>query len=79
MEREEFKPKFQKGIDMGTKTKYGFRIKHDIAWAWHIGIHFCVEPKSDYDGNREMYLFLCFGMHDFTIGFIHDWGTDLYD
>ena len=64
---------------MGTKTKYGFRIKHDRAWAWHIGINFCVEEKSSYDGNRDIYLFLCFGRHDFSIGFLHEWGTDLYD
>uniref|UniRef100_UPI004057A784 hypothetical protein n=1 Tax=Acetatifactor sp. TaxID=1872090 RepID=UPI004057A784 len=63
---------------MGTKTKYGFRLKHDIAWAWHIGINFCVEGKSSYDGKRDVYLFFCLGRHDFSIGFIHEWGTDIY-
>lgn len=63
---------------MGQKLKYVFKIKHDIAWAWHIGIHFCIEPKSDYDGKRDMYLFLCLGRHDFTIGFIHDYEDDEY-
>lgn len=59
---------------MGTKTKYGFMLKHDRAWGWHIGCHFCIEPKSDYDGNRDIYLFIGLGKHDFSIGFMHDFG-----
>jgi hypothetical protein len=56
---------------MGTKYKYKFKIKHDKAWAWHVGVFFCVEPRCD-DGKRDFYLFLCFGNHDITIGMIHD-------
>lgn len=62
---------------MGTKTKYKFRINHDRAWAWHIGINFCIEKKSSFDGKRDIYLFLCLGTHDFAIGLMHEWETDL--
>ena len=54
-----------------------FRVKHDRAWAWHIGLFFCVEPKpepQDFEvlgtGKRDIYLFLCLGRHDFSIGLL---------
>ncbi len=50
-----------------------FRVTHDKAWAWHIGICFCVEPKSIVTGKRDIYLFLCLGMHDFSIGMITEY------
>lgn len=50
-----------------SKYKYKFGIKHDEAWGWHIGINFCISPKSNF-GKREIYLFICLGRHDFTIG-----------
>lgn len=49
-----------------------FRIKHDKAWAWHIGLFFCVEPKSELIGKRDVYLFFCFGRHDISIGLISE-------
>ena len=55
---------------MGSRSKYKFTIQHDKAWAWHIGIFFCVEPKSE-DGKRDVYLFLCAGRHDISIGLLH--------
>lgn len=36
-----------------------FRIKHDKAWAWHIGLFFCVEPKDE-TGKRDIYI--CFSV-----------------
>lgn len=62
---------------MGNKSSgYKFMARHDIAWAWHIGIHFCVEPKNEVDGKRDIYLFICLGRHDFTIGCLHFWNED---
>lgn len=46
-----------------------FRAKHDIAWAWHIGIFFCIEPRNSI-GQRNIYLLFCFGHHDLSIGMI---------
>ena len=60
---------------MGIKCKYGFIIKHDRAWAWHIGLFFCIEPKCE-DGKRDVYLFFCFGKHDFSIGFLHEYDEE---
>lgn len=48
-----------------------FRIKHDKAWVWHIGLFFCVEPKDE-TGKRDIYLFFCFGTHDFSIGLLSE-------
>lgn len=53
-----------------SKFTYKFAFKHTEAWGWHIGIHFCIEPKA-MDGKRDAYLFICLGKHDFTIGMIH--------
>lgn len=59
---------------MPSKAKdYRFKFRHDEAFAWHIGINFCIEPKH-YDGKRDIYLFFCIGKHDFSIGFMHVWG-----
>uniref|UniRef100_A0AAU8AZR0 Uncharacterized protein n=1 Tax=Dulem virus 35 TaxID=3145753 RepID=A0AAU8AZR0_9CAUD len=55
---------------MNSKYIYRFGFKHDEAWAWHIGLFFCIEPKC-MDGKRDMYLFFCVGKHDFSIGFMH--------
>lgn len=55
---------------MPSKYQYKFTIKHDKAWAWHIGAFLCVEPKA-YDGKRDIYLFFCLGKHDFSIGWLH--------
>lgn len=49
-----------------------FRIKHDISWAWHVGIFFCIEPRIE-SINRDFYLFLCLGRHDFSIGMITEY------
>lgn len=57
---------------MGSKSKRKFCIKHDRAWAWHIGLFFCIEPRCA-DGKRDYYLFFCIGKHDFTIGMIHEY------
>lgn len=55
---------------MNDKYIYRFGFKHDKAWAWHIGLFFCIEPKC-MDGKRDIYLFFCVGKHDFSIGFMH--------
>lgn len=55
---------------MPSKFKYKFGFKHDEAWGWHIGLNFCMSSK-DVNGNREIYLFLCLGKHDFSIGFMN--------
>ena len=60
---------------MSEEVIYKFAIKHDKAWAWHTGIFFCVEPKYD-DGKRDVYLLMCFGRHDFSIGLLHLWDED---
>lgn len=59
---------------MPEKNKYvrKFRFKHDKAWAWHIGMFFCIEPKSEVINKRDWYLFFCIGTHDFSIGMITD-------
>lgn len=57
---------------MSDKSTYRFGVKHDRAWGWHIGVNFCIAPK-DINGNREIYLFVCIGKHDFSIGFINFW------
>jgi hypothetical protein len=51
------------------KYKYKFTIEHDKSWGWHIGAFFCISPKDEF-GFREIYLFLCLGRHDFSIGFL---------
>ena len=60
---------------MPEKAKWTrkFRITHDCAWAWHIGLFFCVEPKSTVTGKHDIYLFFCLGMHDFSIGMITEY------
>ena len=55
---------------MGDKGTYKFGVVHDRSWGWHIGIHFCISPKFD-NGKREIYLFVCLGTHDFSIGFLN--------
>ena len=56
---------------MTSKYKNKFTIKHDkSSWGWHIGAFFCISPKEA-NGKREIYLFLCFGKHDFSIGFLN--------
>lgn len=55
-----------------------FRFKHDKSWAWHIGIFFCIEPKQEMSGKRDVYLFFCIGWHDFSIGMITEYDEDLY-
>ena len=57
---------------MSDKSTYRFGVKHDRSWGWHIGVNFCIAPK-DINGNREIYLFVCVGKHDFSIGFINFW------
>lgn len=54
---------------MPDKYKYGFTIKHERAWGWHIGAFFCISPKNAF-GHREIYLFLCFGKRDISIGLL---------
>lgn len=49
-----------------------FRFKHDRAWSWHIGVTFCVEPKSEATGKRDIYLFFCVGTHDFSMGLLSE-------
>lgn len=49
--------------------KHKFTIKHDKAHAFHIGAFLCIDPYSC-TGKKEIYLFLCFGKHDFSIGFL---------
>lgn len=53
---------------MPSKYIYRFRFKHDKAWGWHIGIHFGITPNIG--GDREYYLFVCLGKHDFSIGWL---------
>jgi|GEM_PF-2896304 len=52
-----------------------FRIRHDKAWSWHLGIFFCVEPKRN-NGKRDVYLFLALGTHDISIGMISEYEGD---
>jgi len=54
-------PEKEKGV-----RKFG--IKHDRAWSWHIGFCLCTEPKSRTTGKRDIYLLICLGTHDFSIG-----------
>lgn len=63
---------------MPERSKYvrKFRIKHDEAWSWHIGIFFCIEPKNEINNKRDFYLFLCFGKHDISIGMITNYEED---
>ena len=61
---------------MPEKWKYGFRIKYEKAWAWHIGLFFCIHPK-DVNGKREVYLFFCLGRHDISIGFMADYNDPM--
>ncbi len=55
---------------MNERKPFRFGVIHDRAWGWHFGVHFCISPK-ELDGNREIYLFICLGKHDFIIGFLH--------
>ena len=55
---------------MPEKYVRKFRVKHDKAWAWHIGLFLCIEPKSELTGKRDIYLSFCLGTHDFSIGII---------
>lgn len=55
-----------------------FRFKHNQSWSWHIGLFFCIEPKSDLTRKRDFYLFFCFGRHDFSIGMITEFEDDEY-
>ena len=63
---------------MPEKVKWTrkFRITHDRAWAWHIGLFLCVDPKSTVTGKRDIYLFFCLGIHDFSIGMITKFDED---
>ena len=56
---------------MGNKYKYKLTVKHDKAWAWHIGAFLCIEPKCIFSEKRDVYLYFCIGKHDFSIGFMH--------
>ena len=68
--------KRRKFEEMPFKYKYKFTIKHDKSWGWHTGAFLCITPKDVY-GKREIYLFLCFGRHDFSIGYLNiDEGED---
>ena len=52
----------------------GFKIKHDKGEdRFHIGIFFCIDYK-DIMGKRDKYLFICPGLHDFSIGIMSDYG-----
>lgn len=42
----------------------------------HMGLFLCVEPKSTVTGKRDIYLFFCLGMHDFSIGMITKFDED---
>lgn len=53
-----------------------FMFKHDKSWTWHIGAFLCIEPKSIAINKRDIYLFFCFGHHDFSIGMITDYDSD---
>lgn len=55
---------------MLSKYVYKFGVQHDKAWGWHAGIHFCITP-ADVFVHREIYLFICLGHHDFSIGFLN--------
>lgn len=47
-----------------NRNKKGFFILHDKAFAFHIGAFICVDKYA-----KEIYLFFCFGKHDFSIGY----------
>lgn len=57
---------------MAERIRRRFQFKHDKAWAWHIGVFFCVEPKDE-TGQRDIYLLFCIGTHDFSIGWLSDY------
>lgn len=59
------------------KFVYKFTFKHDKAWAWHIGINLCIHPK-DVFGKRDIYLFICLGRHDFSIGMMNVYKEEEY-
>lgn len=47
-----------------------FRIIHEKSWSWHVGWFFCVGPKPETNERRDIYLFVCFARHNFSIGMI---------
>lgn len=59
------------------KLKLGFYISKEEAWAYHIGIHLCFQGfEKEYNKPicveptpKDMYLFLCFGKIDISIGY----------
>lgn len=56
------------------KHKFGIKFGKD-EWWWHIGINICIAPE-DVTGHRERYLYICFGHHNVSIGFLTDYLGD---
>lgn len=50
-----------------------FRIIRSRSWAWHIGLFFCIEPKQEITGSRDIYLFLCLGTCEISVGMLTEY------
>lgn len=60
-------------MEQDNSYRRRFKIKHDkLDGRFHIGIFFCVDYR-DYMGNRDKYLFVCLGFHEFSIGIMRDY------
>lgn len=53
------------------KHKFGIKCVKDEYW-WHLGINFCVNP-IDVTGHREVYLYICLGFYNISIGFLTEY------
>lgn len=52
--------------------KREFIISHEkTSGRFHWGIHFFIDYK-DRDGKRDIYMFLCLGKHEISIGWMAD-------
>lgn len=54
--------------DLSENYVRKFRVKCDKAWGWHIGLFFCIEPKSKVTDKHDIYILICLGKHEISIG-----------
>lgn len=60
-------------------SKTGFYILKEKAWTYHFGIHICftgfekeynkIYPGQNYPISKDIYIFLCIGKLDISIGY----------
>lgn len=53
-----------------------FRVKCEKSWGWHIGLFFCVEPKSEVTGKHDIYLLVCLGKRELSIGMLTEYDDE---